>query len=67
MSARFWGVMLLGSLQLLALGQQSTSSSSSEASEISKRHAAIASARKIPTRNYEQIVPYWTAEGGWHT
>ena len=50
-----------------ALGQSATPATSEEASKVSKRHAEIAAARKIPSRDFEQIVPYWTTEGGWHT
>ena len=59
--------LIAGTPSSIALGQSETSTTSPEALKVSKRHAEIAAAKKIPSRDFEQIVPYWTTEGGWHT
>ena len=52
---------------LVAQVAQISSLPSPDHSDVLRRHTEFANSRKIPNRNFEQIVPYWTAEGGWHT
>jgi hypothetical protein len=51
----------------LAIAQQNTSQTSPVPPEIRAKHDRIAAAKVIPTKDFEQIAPYWTAESGWHT
>jgi hypothetical protein len=67
LTSRSIGILLLASMQICALGQQALSGTSTDAANVSKQHAETAAARNIPLQSFEQIVPYWTAEGGWHT
>jgi hypothetical protein len=50
-----------------ASAQSDKSNTTAAQSQASQRHAQIAAAKVIPPQSFEQIVPYWTAESGWHT
>ena len=58
--------LILFATSFVATGQQ-TAATPAKISEVSAKHARIAAAKIIPTKDFEQFVPYWTAEGGWHT
>lgn len=68
MVGRGYCFILVSLIQLatVAAAQQVPASSPSE-TEAAQRRARVAAAGVIPTKGFEQFVPYWTVEGGWHT